>query len=267
VDILKLTRFMNNAYQGKIRNKRLGTHEGQIVFCLEDLAERVRNNPTRSEVEQLAPSDGMQLSRLVSEEPEKKYLPIWGYLTSIAAERSPGPIMLPGRDFAGHELSSGVIVLDEGADHIGEGLKGGKIIIKGEAGNYLGQKMVGGGIVSGSCKDYAFRNMRGGWGVIQRNAGNHLGIGNDGGRLLVKGNTGDRAGWLMHGGRIKIRGNAGNYLGLLMSAGEITVLGHVGSRTGWRMKGGLISASEFGPETGAGSVGGKILGRNLRRVI
>lgn len=261
---MKLKKFMDNAYKGKIRSKSLDTHKGDIIFGLEDLAERVGRTPTRADVERLAPLDSKLLSRLILEEPSKKHLKIWGYLTSIAAERNLGPLKLPARDFAGHELSSGVIMLEKGSDHIGEKMKGGKIIIKGKSGDYLGQEMVGGGIITGSCGDYAFRNMCGGWGVVLGDAGDYLGLGNSGGRLLAKGSCGNRTGWLMHKGRIRVNKDAGDYLGLLMSGGEIVVHGKAGTRAGWRMRGGLISASQFGAETGSGAVGGKILCTDLQ---
>jgi formylmethanofuran dehydrogenase subunit C len=256
---------MEAAYQGKARNKRLDTYSGEIIFGLDDLAERAGNNPTKEDIERLVPSDSKLLYRLISEDPGKKLLPLWGYLTSLAAERNLRPLNLPGLDYAGRELSSGVIILEAGNNHIGEGMTGGNIVILGKAGNYLGQAMSGGGIVAESCGDYAFRNMRAGFGVIKKDAGNHFGLGNSGGRLLVKGNTGVRTGWLMRGGRLMVTGDAGDYLGLLMSGGEITVCGGTGSRTGWRMKGGIIRVSECGPETGEGAVGGKILGRDLPR--
>lgn len=253
---------MNQAYQGKTRSKQLDTHKGEIIFSLDDLFEKTGKNPGKADVQRLMPTDGKLLSRLVSEDPGKRLSPLWGYLTSLAAERSTEPLKLPGLDFAGRELSSGVIILDEGSDHIGEGMKGGKIVVLGGTGDFLGQSMSGGGIIAESCKDYAFRNMCGGFGVIKRDAGNHLGLGNSGGRILVKGNAGTRAGWLMKGGRLVVKRDAGDYVGLLMSGGEITVCGSAGARTGWRMKGGIIYVSEYGPEMGEGALGGKILGRN-----
>jgi formylmethanofuran dehydrogenase subunit C len=257
---VKLKRFMDDAYQGRARTKRLETRKGDLVFGLEDLADRVGLKPSRAEVEELAPTDEVLLSRLISADPGKKHQVIWGYLTAIAAERQSLPLMLSCGSFAGLELSGGVIVMETGGDHVGERMKGGRIFVRGSAGHYLGQEMAGGGIVAGSCMNYAFRNMRKGWGVILGDAGNFTGLGNSGGRIAVWGNSGQRSGWLMHSGRLRIRGNAGDYLGLLMSGGEIIVKGRVGARAGWRMKGGSIKAGEFGPEAGVGSQGGCILG-------
>ncbi|HSD58255.1 MAG TPA: hypothetical protein VLB04_08740 [Methanotrichaceae archaeon] len=263
---MKLKRFMDDAYQGKARTKRLETRKGDLVFGLEDLADRVGLKPSKAEVEELAPSDEAVLSRLISADPGKKYQLIWGYLTAIAAERISEPLRLPAKaakdakDYAGLELSGGVILMETGGDHVGERMKGGRIFVRGGAGSHLGQEMAGGGIVAGFCKDYAFRNMRGGFGVVLGDAGNFTGLGNSGGRIAVRGNSGERSGWLMHSGNLRIKGNAGDYLGLLMSGGKILVKGTAGSRAGWRMKGGSIKAGAFGPEAGVGNQGGSILG-------
>jgi formylmethanofuran dehydrogenase subunit C len=259
---MKLKRFMDDAYQGKARTKRLETRKGTMVFGLEDLADLVGLKPSKADVEELAPSDRAILSRLVSADPGKKYQMIWGYLTAVAAERSSEPLKLPEKaanDYAGLELSCGSIMMETGGDHVGERMKGGRIFVRGSAGSHLGQEMAGGRIVAGSCRDYAFRNMYGGFGAILGDAGNFTGLGNYGGRIAVRGNSGDRSGWLMHSGKLRIRGNAGDYLGLLMSGGDILVKGRAGSRAGWRMKGGSIKARSFGPEAGVDNQGGSIL--------
>jgi formylmethanofuran dehydrogenase subunit C len=265
---MKLKHLMDEAYQGKARAKRLETRRGDLVFGLEDLADRVGLRPFKADVEALLPSDKAALARLISADPGKKYRMIWGYITAIAAERSFEPLSLrllqpKVRDFVGLEMSGGVIVMDVGGDHVGEKMKGGRIFVREGTGSHLGHEMSGGGIVAGSCGNYAFRNMRGGWGVVLGDAGNFTGLGNSGGRIAVRESSGERSGWLMHSGRLRIRGDAGDYLGLLMSGGEILVGGRAGSRAGWRMKGGSIKAGSFGPEAGVGSQGGSILGLGL----
>ncbi len=260
---MKLKRFMDDAYQGKARTKRLETRKGATVFSLEDLADRVGLKPSKADVEELMPSEKAVLSRLISSDPGKKYQLIWGYVTAIAAERISEPLRLPARDYAGLEMSRGVILMESGGDHVGERMKGGRINISGSAGSHLGQEMACGVIVAGSCRDYAFRNMHGGSGVILGDAGNFTGLGNSGGRIAVRGDSGDRSGWLMHSGKLRIKGDAGDYLGLLMSGGEIIVKGRAGSRAGWRMKGGSIRAGDFGPEAGVGNQGGSILGLDV----
>lgn len=252
---MSVKRFMDEAYRGKARAKRLETHQGDLVFGLEDLADRVGLKPGRAEVEALAPADPSLLDRLIASDPAKKYCMIWGILSSIAAERSAVPLRLQCRDFAGLDLRGGVIVLERAGDHVGERMKGGRIFVRGSAGDYLGQEMAGGGIVAGSCGDYAFRKMSAGWGVVQGGAGKFLGLGNRGGRIAVRGGCGERAGWLMQEGRLRVRGDAGDYLGLLMSGGEIRVSGRAGKRAGWRMRGGRIMARAFGLEAAANVVG------------
>ena len=52
---MKLTQFMNDAYQGKRGRARLKTRQEDIVFSLEDLADRVGIRPERTMVEEFAP--------------------------------------------------------------------------------------------------------------------------------------------------------------------------------------------------------------------
>jgi formylmethanofuran dehydrogenase subunit C len=257
---MKLTHFMNEAYQGKVRRRKLESCRGEVIFSLEDLVEKAGVRPSKDEIAKLLPSEPSLLAQLIASDPGKKYRIVWGYLSSIAAERGTEPLRLPARDYAGLELSGGVIVLEKGADHVGERMRSGRIFVKGEAGDYLGQELSGGGIVAGSCNDYAFRNMRGGWAVVLGDAGNYAGLGNNGGRIVIRGCTGVRSGWLMRDGSLQIHGDAGDYLGLLMRGGKIQVLGRSGARAGWRMKGGIIEANDLGPEKGAYVTGGKILG-------
>jgi formylmethanofuran dehydrogenase subunit C len=255
---LKLKGFMDDAYKGKTRCKRLDTRKGDVIFGLDDLFDRAGERPSKTEIESLVPEDDRLILGLISTKPERKHRMIWGYLTSMAAERGPYPLRLTSGEFAGLELSGGTIVLERCGDHVGEKMKGGRIFIKGLAGEYLGQEMEGGGIVAGGCGDYAFRNMRAGWGIVLGDAGRCTGVGNSGGGIAIRGDCRERSGWLMRAGRLRIRGNAGDYLGLLMSGGEIIVSGKAGSRCGWRMKGGKILASGYGPQAGEGSTGGSI---------
>ncbi len=245
---MKLSVFMNEAYHGKARIKKLETQKEEIVFGLEDLADRVGKRPSREEIEKYAPKESVLLNRLISHAPGKDYKLIWGYLSSIAAERTNEALLLPKRDFVGLELRSGTIILEDGGNHVGERMTGGKIIVLGNAGDYLGQGISGGRIIANSCEDYGFRNMRGGSGLIRADCGKFIGLGNSGGRIVVLGSCQDRAGWLMRGGSLRVKGDAGDYLGLLMSGGRIVVSGKTGKRAGWRMKGGSIEANNFGLE-------------------
>jgi formylmethanofuran dehydrogenase subunit C len=253
---VKLGSFMDQAYHGRVRSRRLETQRGDPIFGLEDLAEKVGEKPSKAQMERLVAGDEKLALRLISAPPCREHQILWGYLTSIAAELSSSPLRLGGGSFAGLALSRGSIVLEEAGDRVGEGMRGGRILVKGRAGNYLGEQMSGGGIVAGCCGDYAFRGMVKGWGVILGDAGKFIGLGNSGGSIAVRGRCGERAGWLMRGGRLRIAEEAGDYLGILMSGGEIVVLGGAGAWAGWRMKGGSIMAAAFGQEAGVGAIGG-----------
>ena len=278
---------MDEAYRGKVRGEnRLEEKRGEFILGFEDLAKRLKERPKREEVEALAPKDPDTISAiLVCASPRgRREEMIWGYLSSLAAERLSSPLVIPPRNYAGLEMRRGTIILEGTASssgskagvlagsagvggswvrahHLGERISGGRLVVRGTAGDYLGQEMKGGGIIAASCGDYAFRNMRGGWGVVRGDAGNYLAVGNSGGRIAVKGRAGSRAGWLMRSGRIRVGRDCAEYMGLMMSGGQISVVGRAGARAGWRMKGGLIEAAGCGPEAGAEMVGGRILQR------
>jgi len=251
---MKLSSFMSSAYPEGNPSLRLKKSKKDMIFSLEDMADRIGERPDRASVEELVGGEASQIELLLSSQPDKRCAQIWGYISSLAAERSPLPLRLPARDYAGLELTAGSIILEKGRDHVGERMSGGRIKIEGAAGDYLGQEMTGGGIVAAGCRDYAFRQMKGGWGVVKGEAGKFLGLGNHGGRIAVQGSCRERAGWMMRAGRIYVRGDAGEYLGLLMSGGEIRIRGEAGRRAGWRSKGGSIAASRFGPEAADGVI-------------
>lgn len=275
---MKLKGLMDEAYRGKVRGKkRLDERRGEFLLGFEDLVDRLKERPKREEVEALVPQDVESVRDLIiSAFPGgRREEAIWGYLTSIAAERLPSPLVVQPRNYAGLELRRGKLILDGGlpastgveksswrrAHHLGERMSGGRLVVLGGAGDYLGQEMRGGGIVALSCGDYAFRKMAGGWGVVKGNAGNYLAVGASGGRIAVKGGAGSRAGWLMRSGRIRIGRDVSDYLGLMMSGGEISAGGRAGCRAGWRMKGGLIVTEGYGPEAGDERVGGRVIRR------
>ena len=251
---MKLSSFMSSAYPEGDPSFRLKKSKKDMIFSLEDLADRIGERPDRASVEELVGGEASQIELLLSSQPDKRCALIWGYISSLAAERSPLPLRLPDRDYVGLELEGGSIILDQGGEHVGERMSGGRIVVQGAAGDYLGQEMTGGGIVAAGCRDYAFRQMKGGWGVVKGEAGKFLGLGNSGGRIAIHGSCRERAGWLMRSGRLYVRGDAGEYLGLLMSGGEIRVRGKAGWRAGWRRKGGRIAASCFGPEAADGVI-------------
>lgn len=161
---MKLSSFMNSVYPEGNPSSRIKKSRKDMIFSLEDLADRIGERPDRARVEELVGGEASQIELLLSSQPDKRCAMIWGYVSSLAAERSPLPLRLPARDYVGLELAGGSIILEKGRDHVGERMSGGRIKIEGAAGDYLGQEMKGGGIVAAGCRDYAFRQMKGGWG-------------------------------------------------------------------------------------------------------
>ena len=133
-------------------------------------------------------------------------------------------------------------------DHIGSGLKTGKITVNGDAGAFLAFNMSNGNIiVNGNVADFAASGMAGGLLEIKGNAGDYLGAaivgerkGMKGGIVIVKGNAGERTGDQMRRGIILIEGNVGSYCASRMLAGTIGVLGNVGEYVGYGMRRGTL---------------------------
>ena len=107
-----------------------------------------------------------------------------------------------------------------------KGLDGPKIVIDGNAGNYLADGAWNGEIiVKGDVGYGAGIYAYGGTLVIYGNASDALGQLLKGATIIVKGNVGDVAGLYMVGGTIVILGNAGEKLGDWMIRGEIFIQG------------------------------------------
>ncbi len=139
---------------------------------------------------------------------------------------------------------------------IGKSMKGGEIIVEGNAGMHLGSFMEGGRIiVKGNADDWIGGMMKGGEIIVEGNAGNRIGCnywgeskGMEGGKIIVKGNAGNYVGEKMCGGEIIIEGDAGDFIGTEMKDGRIVIKGKAGY-TGWDMKGGeiLVGDCELSP--------------------
>lgn len=183
---MKLVRFMDAAYQGKASGRRLKTRQGDMIFSLEDLADRVGEKPTRAEVEQFVPQDKNQLDLLISAHPGKKYALLWGYLTSFAAECRTAPLILPCRDYAFRNIRAGYGV------------------VRGDCGKFAGLGNCGGRIVvQGSCGERAGWLMRAGSLHVRGDVGDYLGLLMSGGKIRVLGKAAKRAGWRKKGGSIR----------------------------------------------------------------
>jgi formylmethanofuran dehydrogenase subunit C len=127
-----------------------------------------------------------------------------------------GLIMIKGNVdmHLGAKMSGGKITLSGNADSwAGREMKGGELIIEGSAGYYLGAGyrgetcgMRGGKItVMGSALDFLGEHMCGGEIIVKGNAGILAGISNNGGKIVIEGNT-SRPGSEMAKGTIIING-------------------------------------------------------------
>lgn len=131
---------------------------------------------------------------------------------------------------------------------IGQGMEGGLIVVRGDAGIHVGSSMSGGSIVvEGSCGDWTGAQMSGGQIRVQGNAGNFTGsaywghkIGMTGGMIFIRGSAADMTGRLMRRGLIVVAGDAGDFTAGNMVAGTVIVGGSAGRRTGAEMKRGTV---------------------------
>jgi formylmethanofuran dehydrogenase subunit C len=155
---------------------------------------------------------------------------------------------------SGDDINDIVITNNKGKlDHIGSGMKTGRITIIGDAGDYLGFEMAGGElIVQGHVDAFAASGMTNGFIHIHGNAGDFLGgaiagnkQGMKGGTVIVIGNAGDRVGDQMRRGLLLIEGNAGDYCGSRMIAGTIGVLGSLGQYAGYGMRRGTLLLTQM----------------------
>lgn len=139
--------------------------------------------------------------------------------------------------------------------HLGSGMKSGRMIINGNAGQHLGAGMSGGEIiVEGNATDWVAPEMSGGRVIIKGNAGHMVGsayrgstIGMQGGEIIVHGNVRNETGHAMRNGLIVIGGNSGDFTGVNMLAGTIIVIGEMGNRNGASMKRGTIISMHDAP--------------------
>ncbi len=152
---------------------------------------------------------------------------------------------------AGESAEETRIVIDRSVPktkRVGEGMRGGEIVIKGDVDMYVGAGMRGGKIVvEGNADTFAGLRMRGGELVIKGDCGDCLGAayrgdwrGMRGGSILVHGSAGNEIGAFMRGGKITVKGDVGTFAGVHMRKGLIVIEGNAEGRVGGEMKGGTI---------------------------
>lgn len=169
-----------------------------------------------------------------------------------------GPVPLPLSEFfevdvrgTGSPEETDIIIEGDVSriKRIGEGMKAGRIEIRGPAGMHLGSEMAGGSIlVQGDAGSWAGREMKGGLLHIAGSAGDHVGSayrgswrGMTGGQIIVEGSARSQLGGGLAGGQIVVGGNVENFCGIRQSGGLITVMGSAVRGTGAEMNGGIIA--------------------------
>lgn len=139
---------------------------------------------------------------------------------------------------------------------IGEGMREGEILVRGDVGMRAGSGMRGGSVqIEGDAGDWLGREMRGGSISVKGNAGNYVGS-----RYW-----GEKCG--MRGGEIKIEGSAGAYLGDHICGGRIKVKGDAGDFPGASNRGGVITIGGDAHLPGAEMVSGAIVVKGRARVL
>jgi formylmethanofuran dehydrogenase subunit C len=139
---------------------------------------------------------------------------------------------------------------DDRLDDIGAGMRGGEIVVEGDAGASAGMGMTGGKLlIQGSAGHGAGMAMAGGELRISGDAGDQLGgalpgerNGMSEGILIVGGNAGDSAGDRMRRGTIIVTGGVRAFCGARMIAGTIAIGAGMGECPGVAMRRGSILA-------------------------
>lgn len=170
------------------------------------------------------------------------------------------PLECGGRPVAAGELFAvagddpAQLVIEGGSerlDRIGQGMAGGAIAVRGDAGAYAGRAMRGGSItVEGNVGAFCGSGMKDGLIQVRGSAGDFLAAalpgehrGMQGGTVLVHGDAGERVGDRMRRGMLLIEGGCGDYCASRMGAGTIAVLGPSGANVGFAMRRGTVILS------------------------
>ncbi len=184
----------------------LRIHEGGVVKTLSEMFDI--EGPTE------APKDPGEIKIVIKGSSNK--------LSFIGYKMSKGTIEVMGDagHFIGYRMGGGNIVIHGSVrSYLGAKMKGGTIEVFGDAKHWIGSKLMG---------EKPGKGMKGGTIIVHGNAGSEIGSGMKGGTIIIEGNAGDNIGSYMVGGTIIIKGNAGLYPGLRMAGGRLVVGGYVG---------------------------------------
>lgn len=155
------------------------------------------------------------------------------------------------------------VILDgdcETIDGLGTEMQDGTMCVLGSLGNNVARSMRGGCIVvSGNARDHLGAGMTDGLIYVVGNCGHRLASplagkksGMRGGDILVAGNVGERACERMRRGTVFVAGDAGDYCAPQMIAGTLVVMGDLGSEwLGGMRRGTLILGRNFSTQPSA----------------
>jgi len=141
-----------------------------------------------------------------------------GKVRYLGYKMTAGKIVVKGDigPLAGFKMRDGTIIVEGNArSWLGAKMRKGTIEVFGNAGDFVGAKLQG---------ERPGRGMKGGMIIIHGNAGSNIGAGMKGGAIIVEGNAGNLIGTYMTGGSIAVEGNAGSFIGARMSGGKIVVV-------------------------------------------
>jgi len=142
-------------------------------------------------------------------------------LCYIGYKMSKGKVHVKGDvgHLVGYKMRGGSIVVEGSArNYVGAKMKDGVIEIYGDVGHRLGSKLPG---------EKPGKGMRGGTIIVHGNAGSEVGVGMEKGVIIVDGSTGNLVGSEMLGGTIVVKGSCGLYPGAGMSGGRVIIGGKV----------------------------------------
>jgi formylmethanofuran dehydrogenase subunit C len=125
----------------------------------------------------------------------------------------------------GAGMAGGRLELTSAGAHVGAGMRGGEIVVAGDAGDWAGAEMRGGRLV---VRGSAGRRLGGAY------AGARAGM--RGGEIVVHGDAGEEAGAGLRRGLIAVGGRLGAAAGLNALAGTLVALGGLGAHPGAGMR-------------------------------
>jgi formylmethanofuran dehydrogenase subunit C len=138
---------------------------------------------------------------------------------------------LTGVHWIGAHMSSGMVrVHGPVGRHVGSQMRGGEIVVQGDAAGWVGAEMHRGLI-----------RILGNAGHLTGAAYRGSSKGMTGGTILVSGHAGNEIGLTMRRGLIVIGGSAGDMVGFNMIAGTVVVFGECGIRPGAGMRRGTLA--------------------------